>query len=128
MFSKLFHNLHVVKVDIFINETAVPELSTIAHISRARDHGKRLVERLEENIPRQQFGIKIQAKAKGKVIARGDVKPYRKDVTAKCYGGDLTRKAKLLKHQAEGKKRMKVSYFQKKKNTRKTYFLYFVRY
>ena len=97
------------KVDIFINDTTVPELSTIAHVSRAREHGKRLVERLEENIPRQQFGIKIQAKAKGKIIARGDVKPYRKDVTAKCYGGDLTRKAKLLKLQAEGKKKMKVS-------------------
>ena len=98
----------MVKVDILINDSIVQELSTISHISRAREHGKKLVQKLEELIPRQQFGIKIQAAVKGKFVARGNIKPYRKDVTAKCYGGDLTRKAKLLRHQAEGKKRMKM--------------------
>ena len=98
----------LVKVDILINDTKVPELATIAHASRAREHGKKLVARLEENIPRQQFAIKVQASVRSKILARGDIKPVRKDVTAKCYGGDLTRKMKLLRHQAEGKKRMKM--------------------
>ena len=98
----------LVKVDILINDNKVPELSTITHASRARDHGKKLVQRLEENIPRQQYAIKVQATVRSKILARGDIKPVRKDVTAKCYGGDLTRKMKLLRHQAEGKKRMKM--------------------
>ena len=98
----------LVKVDILVNDTKVPELSTITHATRAREYGKKLVARLEENIPRQQFAIKVQAAVKSKILARGDIKPVRKDVTAKCYGGDLTRKMKLLRHQAEGKKRMKM--------------------
>lgn len=98
----------VVKVDILVNEVIVPELSTICHATRARDHGSKLVQRMEETIPRQLFAIKVQAVVRSKIIARGDIKPVRKDVTAKCYGGDLTRKMKLLRYQAEGKKRMKM--------------------
>ena len=86
----------------------MPELSTITHASRAREYGKNLVAKLEQTISRQQFAIKIQAAVRAKILARGNIKPYRKDVTAKCYGGDLTRQRKLLKHQAEGKKRMKM--------------------
>ena len=103
-----YQESYLVKVDILINELPVPELATITHASKAKEYGKRLVQRLEENIPRQQFPIKIQACAKTKILARGDIKPVRKDVTAKCYGGDMSRKMKLLKHQAEGKKRMKM--------------------
>ena len=95
-------------MDILVNDKPVPELSTITHTTRAREHSKRLVRRLEENITRQQFAIKIQASAKGKILARGDIEPYKKDVTSKLYGGDLTRKAKKLRHQAEGKKRLKM--------------------
>ena len=67
-----------------------------------------MVQKLEEFIPRQQFQIKVQATVNSKVLARGNISPVRKDVTAKCYGGDMSRKMKLLKHQAEGKKRMKM--------------------
>lgn len=81
-----YEEAHLVKVDILINENKVPELATIAHASRAREHGKKLVARLEENIPRQQFAIKVQASVRSKILARADVKPVRKDVTAKCYG------------------------------------------
>ena len=95
-------------MDIIVNEKPIPELATITHTTRAREHSKRLVRRLEENITRQQFAIKIQACAKGKVLAMGDIEPYKKDVTSKLYGGDLTRKAKKLRHQAEGKKRLKM--------------------
>lgn len=103
-----YEKTSLVKVDILINDEMVPELSTIAHVSRARQHGKMLVAKLEETITRQQFPIKIQAAAKSKILARGNIKPVRKDVTAKCYGGDLQRKMKLLKFQAEGKKRMRM--------------------
>ena len=67
-----------------------------------------MVQKLTELVPRQQYDVKVQAKVKGQILARGNVKAVRKDVTAKCYGGDLSRQMKLLKHQAEGKKRMKM--------------------
>ena len=73
-----YEEAHLVKVDILINENKVPELATIAHASRAREHGKKLVARLEENIPRQQFAIKVQASVRSKILARADVKPVRK--------------------------------------------------
>lgn len=103
-----YEETSLIKVDIMLNDEPVPELATIVHITKAREHGKKIVRRLEETISRQQFAIKIQASTKSKILARGDLKPLRKDVTAKCYGGDLTRKAKLLRNQAEGKKRMKM--------------------
>jgi translation elongation factor EF-4 len=75
---------------------------------KAREHGKQVVQKLSELIPRQQYEVKIQAVVNSKILARGNIKPVRKDVTAKCYGGDLSRQMKLLKYQAEGKKRMKM--------------------
>ena len=75
---------------------------------KAREHGKQVVQKLSELIPKQQYEVKIQAVVNSKILARGNIKPVRKDVTAKCYGGDLSRQMKLLKYQAEGKKRMKM--------------------
>ena len=95
------------KIDILLNDQCVQELSCIVHTSRAREKAKSMVNKLQENIPRQQFKIKIQATCGSHILARQDINPYRKDVTAKCYGGDVTRKMKLLKHQAEGKKRLR---------------------
>jgi len=102
-----YQSSSLIKVDILLNDKPVQELSTIVHASHVREKGHEMVDKLVENLPRQQFKIKVQAVTGSKVWARGDVKPYRKDVTAKCYGGDITRKMKLLKYQAEGKKRMK---------------------
>ena len=98
---------HLVKMDIMLNKDTIDALSSIIHRDRAYDLGKKICKKLRELIPRQQFEIAIQAAVGAKIIARESLSALRKDVTAKCYGGDISRKRKLLEKQKEGKKRMR---------------------
>lgn len=103
-----FKTTDIVKVDILVAGKPVDALSMLVHREKARDRARKACERLKDNIPKQQFKVAIQGAIGGDIIARETISAFRKDVTAKCYGGDITRKRKLLDRQKEGKKRMKM--------------------
>jgi len=102
-----YEQADLVKLDVLLNGVPVDAFSAVLHKSKAYEHGKKMAEKLRQLIPRQMFDVPIQAAVGGRIVARETVKAKRKDVLAKCYGGDITRKRKLLEKQKEGKKRMK---------------------